>query len=988
MTKSNSVFKFCWLCLIFLIEQAVVAVRGGRGCGIKTYSSARTPAFISSKSAIVNRCLVRPREDSTESSLGKLYVVSDERETQKKSSSKAKRTTIINGSTNDDDDDDDHAILQVPSTASSSLTKETTEGSIDDDIISLLEEINTRVANGTAMIFDTISKELSSNVPEEYTSEIARYLEEMGKQIYNVQEQERQRQLAEFDKLITRPLSDIAFSDVPLYTKPNPNSKSDDENNSTKLNRRQLREELVLYGANSTLVGKSKKMKTAEILSNLDVAPVFFTVTLLVRWARKSTAVPKTYVLRIAKAFASIIKSKTKQRRPNPISALFASKSTAAATSKATSTSDAKLSPSTQETTDIALSGDALQAGWKRTGEIAAKGSFGKRLAILRRSAEIWAYFSSFYLRDKRITSMYAKGKYTEEQFKLERSKLGKEITQNLLKLGPTFIKVGQLFSTRIDIVPKEYIDELKELQDNVPGFSGDVAVRIIEQELGKPINELFDYFNTTSLAAASLGQVHVAHKGDQKMVIKVQRQYLRELFEVDLGQLRQVAKFADALDLQAEGGLLDRNTKRDWLSVFEENKRLLYEEIDYINEMKNANKFATNFQSSPKFRNMIRVPKVYSEYTTNKVLALEYLPGIKVTNKQGIIDAGLDPVDISVKMAESFLEQLCRHGFFHSDPHPGNVAVEKNPQTGEARIIFYDFGMMDSFDETKRKGLVDFFFALYYDANARDACNALERLGMLRQGRDIDRVAVERVGQDFIDRFQSTLQQNVEWENEIPEEERKRILRERRRQLGEEFMSLNRDSPFIFPATWTFVFRAFFTIDGIGKSLNSKYDLTKLTLPYLKELIDLKDGNAIKTTVLRIGKRVGLRPVDINQAVTQPRRTANIEDIVARLEKGDFKLRVRALEVERQLERTKLVQSSTFQAIISCLLLQTALVVLSSSTAGIIPTPSFIKNPTLVSRTIGRALLAVASFVMIRIPLDMMKINALDKYNERYGVK
>lgn len=247
---------------------------------------------------------------------------------------------------------------------------------------------------------------------------------------------------------------------------------------------------------------------------------------------------------------------------------------------------------------------------------------------------------------------------------------------ESILELGPTFIKLGQLSSTRSDLFPKEFTEELSKLQDRVPAFSLEKTINIIERELGKPLGAMFSDFETRPIAAASLGQVHRARlRTGEEVVVKVQRPGLKKLFDIDLDNMRILS---EQLDKQDENN--------DFTGIYKECAEILYQEIDYIREGRSADRFRRNFKEYP----WVRAPKIYWKYTTPRVIVQEYLPGVKISDKEKLSRMGLDVNSIALRATESYLIQILKHGFFHADPHPGNVSVDV-----DGRLVYYDFGMM-----------------------------------------------------------------------------------------------------------------------------------------------------------------------------------------------------------------------------------------------------------------------------------------------------
>eukprot|EP00435_Cladocopium_sp_Y103_P061560 s255_g23.t1 len=261
-------------------------------------------------------------------------------------------------------------------------------------------------------------------------------------------------------------------------------------------------------------------------------------------------------------------------------------------------------------------------------------------------------------------------------------TKAGKRAVTELVRLGPTYVKLGQILSCREDLVPKEYINELKRLQDEVPAFSGERAKKIIETELGKPASELFAEFDDKPLAAASLGQVHRAKTKDGvEMAIKIQRDNLKEMYDLDLAQFDKIAVTLDKFKIGVEGA------SGVWVDMFEDAKVILYREIDYRAEAENTQRWYDNFKGLK----WTTSPKVINEFTTSKVLALTFVSGTKISDLKKLEEQNFDRTLLAKNLAQAYLLAFCKYGFFNTDPHPGNLAVDDGYPGG--RLIFYDFG-------------------------------------------------------------------------------------------------------------------------------------------------------------------------------------------------------------------------------------------------------------------------------------------------------
>ncbi len=496
-----------------------------------------------------------------------------------------------------------------------------------------------------------------------------------------------------------------------------------------------------------------------------------------------------------------------------------------------------------------------------------------KRYSRVKRSFDIWSFVFRFlgarWLYSKRWSY---RGERTPEKLTARRRKQAIWIRETFLDLGPTFIKLGQLFSTRADLFPIEYVEELTKLQDRVPAFSYEQIEEIIEADLGKPVPELYRTFDPIPLAAASLGQVHRAqlHSGEE-VVVKVQRPGLKRLFEIDLSILRGIAYYFQRHPEWGKG--------RDWLGIYEECCRILWLEIDYINEGRNADTFRRNFRQQ---QDWVQVPRVFWRYASPRVLTLEYMPGIKISHYDALEAAGLDRKRLAYLGAKAYLHQLLEDGFFHADPHPGNIAVSP-----EGALIFYDFGMMGQVQPVTRERLMITFLGIA-QRDADVVVASLVELGALAEVEDMGPVrrSIQYILDNLMDR---------------PFEEQSVV------EISDDLYAVAYDQPFRFPATFTFVMRAFSTLEGVGKGLDPNFNFMEAAKPFATKLMTNSNSpNSTDTLLGEIGRQAAQMSTT---ALGLPRR---LEDTLEKLERGDIRVRVRSIETDRILRRVSSVNMAT----------------------------------------------------------------------------
>jgi predicted unusual protein kinase regulating ubiquinone biosynthesis (AarF/ABC1/UbiB family) len=389
-------------------------------------------------------------------------------------------------------------------------------------------------------------------------------------------------------------------------------------------------------------------------------------------------------------------------------------------------------------------------------------------------------------------------------------------LMRQLIRLGPAFIKIGQAVSTRADLLPLAYVKELSKLQDSVPPFPHEEAMAIIERELGKPVGHLYADIESQPIAAASLGQVYRArlHSGET-VAVKVQRPGLENVINFDLAVLRRIAQFMKRFPKLVRGA--------DWEGTLDEFASTIFEEMDYVQEGRNAETFRRHFRE---WRD-VYVPVIYWSHVSPRVLTMEFIEGAKVLDLQTLGEQGVEPAGVVRLIARTYLKQLLEDGFFHADPHPGNLRV-----MADGRLAFFDFGMVGRITPRMQSLMIDAFFHIV-ERDVRGLTQDMINLNFLSEGvdREVIRPVVEKLFSDYL---------NL------------RLGDVRFKELTYELADVIYEYPFRIPANFTYVMRAIMTLEGVGLAMDPDFSFFEVAKPYAKEFMLKREGRYFRDMLIR----------------------------------------------------------------------------------------------------------------------------------------
>ena len=388
-------------------------------------------------------------------------------------------------------------------------------------------------------------------------------------------------------------------------------------------------------------------------------------------------------------------------------------------------------------------------------------------------------------------------------------------LSSSLIGLGPTFIKIGQALGTRADLLPLAYVKELATLQDQVPAFSTAEAFARIESELGRSLRECYAEIDSEPVASASLGQVYRARLSTgEEVAVKVQRPDLEQIISFDVGILYKIVKLVNRFFPRA-------NENADWEGMLREFHTTIFEEMDYVKEGRNADRFRYNFRSWQ----VVRVPKIYWSHTSLRVLTLEFIRGTKVTDVEGLRARRVSAVKVNRLLVRTYLKQLLEDGFFHADPHPGNLLV-----LDSGHLAFFDFGMVGRITPKLQSQMINAFFHVV----ARDVHGLgqdIINLDFLKPG--VDPETVRPVVEKLFSIYLNLKLGEVKF-----------------KELTYDLAEVIYEYPFRLPANFTYVMRALMTLEGIGIVTDPEFSFFDTAKPYAKEFMLRREGKVFRKLI------------------------------------------------------------------------------------------------------------------------------------------